>query len=70
MEHGCASFASIFAVIETFNCDAVLAVDLCFTVGFNFFVSSLASHLNDSSCYTLRQYFVNYAIMLHHNHIH
>lgn len=49
VELGLAGFASIFAVVEAFNCDAVLAVDLCFAVGLDLLVTGLASHLNDSS---------------------
>lgn len=60
---GLAGFASIFAVIEAFNCYAVLAVDLCFAIGLDLLVTGLASHLNDSSCSTVGQCFVNNTTM-------
>lgn len=51
MELGLACFGSIFAVIKTFDCDAVFAVDLRLSVCLDFLVTNLACHFNYSTCY-------------------
>lgn len=49
MELGLACFSSIFAVIKTFDCDAVFAVDLRLSICLDFLVTNLACHFNYST---------------------